>query len=110
MSLAVNELITASHAIFGSLSQQRDDLIQARDRLSRIGQTRPMTFWYAVAPGTVDEVILKSHRERTDLEDAMLKHIQTGGVSREQRLRELSGGNDQAAAAIHDALVMGGFA
>jgi SNF2 family DNA or RNA helicase len=110
MSLAVNELITASHAIFGSLSQQRDDLIQARDRLSRIGQTRPMTFWYAVAPGTVDEVILKSHRERTDLEDAMLKHIQTGGVSREQRLRELSGGNELAAAAIHDALVMGGFA
>jgi SNF2 family DNA or RNA helicase len=78
LSLAVNELITANHAIFGSLSQQRDDLIQARDRLARIGQTRPMTFWYAVAPGTVDEVILQSHRDRTNLEDAMLKHIQHG--------------------------------
>lgn len=75
MSLAVNELVTASHAIFASMSQQRDDYIQARDRLDRIGQTRPVTFWHAVAHGTVDEVILKSHREKTDLEDAMLHHI-----------------------------------
>lgn len=75
LSLAVNELVTASHAIFGSLSQQRDDYVQARDRLSRIGQTRPVTFWHAVAPGTVDAVILQSHRERTDLETAMLRHI-----------------------------------
>jgi SNF2 family DNA or RNA helicase len=76
MSLAVNELVTANHAIFASLSQQRDDLIQAEDRLDRIGQTRPVTFWYALAPGTVDEVIMQSHKDRTDLEDAMLKHIQ----------------------------------
>lgn len=78
LSLAVNELVTASHAIFASLSQQRDDYIQARDRLDRIGQTKPVTFWHAVAPGTVDEVILKSHQERTDLENAMLKHIHEG--------------------------------
>jgi len=76
MSLAVNELITSNHAIFASMSQQRDDWVQARDRLDRIGQTRPVTYWYALAPGTVDEVILKSHRERTSLEDAMLRHIQ----------------------------------
>lgn len=75
LSLAVNELVTANHCIFASLSQQRDDLIQARDRLNRIGQTRPVTFWYALAPGTVDMVIMQSHRDRTDLEDAMLAHI-----------------------------------
>jgi SNF2 family DNA or RNA helicase len=80
LSLAVNELITANHAIFASLSQQRDDLIQARDRLDRIGQTRPVTFWYALAPGTVDEVILKAHNDRTSLEDAMLRHIQDQGT------------------------------
>lgn len=76
MSLAVNELVTASHAVFASMSQQRDDYIQARDRLNRIGQTRPVTFWHAMAPGTVDEVILQSHRDRTNLENAMLRHIQ----------------------------------
>lgn len=75
ISLAVNELVTANHAIFASLSLKRDDLIQGRDRLYRIGQTKPCTFWYALAPGTVDEVIYKSHQERTDLEKAMLQHI-----------------------------------
>jgi len=79
MSLAVNELVSANHAVFASLSQQRDDLEQAKARLDRQGQTRPVTFWYAVAPGTVDEVILKTHRERGDLETAMLRHIQGGG-------------------------------
>lgn len=76
MSLAVNELVTANHAIFASLSQQRDDLIQAEDRLDRIGQTRPVTFWYCIAPGTVDEVIMSTHEKQTNLEDAMLRHIQ----------------------------------
>lgn len=80
MSLAVNELVTASHAIFASLSQQRDDLEQAKARLDRTGQTRPVTFHFAIVPGTVDEIILKSHRERTSLEDALLRHIQDGGV------------------------------
>lgn len=75
MSLAVNELVTASHAVFASLSQQRDEYVQARDRLNRIGQERPVTFWHVCAPGTVDEVILKSHREKTSLENAMLKHV-----------------------------------
>lgn len=78
LSLAVNELVTANHAVYGSLSDQRDDFIQSKDRLDRIGQTRPVTFWFAVAPGTVDEVILKSHIEGTNLEDAMLKHILEG--------------------------------
>lgn len=78
MSLAVNELVTANHAIFGSLSQKRDEQIQGQDRLNRIGQTRPVTFWFAIAPKTVDEVIMKSHKDRTDLESAMLDHIYQG--------------------------------
>lgn len=75
LSLAVNELVTASHAIFASLSQQRDDDEQAIARLDRQGQRRPVTIWRAIAPGTVDEVILGSHRDRTNLESAMLRHI-----------------------------------
>lgn len=75
MSLSVNELVTASHAVFGSLSQKRDEQIQAQDRLYRIGQENHVTFWFALAPGTVDEVIMKSHKDRTDLETAMLRHI-----------------------------------
>ena len=75
MSLAVNELVTANHAIFATLSQQRDDIVQARDRLHRIGQNRPCTFWYALVPHTVDEVVYQSYLDKSNLEAAMLKHI-----------------------------------
>lgn len=78
MSLAVNELVSASHAVFASLSQQRDDYEQARARLDRQGQLKPVTMWHVVVPGTVDEVILQSHRDRTDLEGAMLDYIRGG--------------------------------
>lgn len=79
VSLAVNELVTASHAVFASMSERRDDYIQARDRLDRQGQTQPVTFWHLVAKGTVDEVMLVSHRDRTSLEEAMLRHVRGTG-------------------------------
>lgn len=75
ISLAVNELVTASHAVFASLSQQRDDLVQARDRLHRIGQAKPCTYWFPLARGTIDEVIFESHETRTSVESAVLDHI-----------------------------------
>ncbi|QGZ16764.1 helicase [Microbacterium phage Dewdrop] len=75
MSLAVNELVTASNAVFGSLPQTRDDIVQARDRLDRIGQTLPCTFWFVLAPGTVDTVIFQSYKDKTSLEEAVLAHI-----------------------------------
>ncbi|AWN07786.1 DNA helicase [Microbacterium phage Hendrix] len=75
MSLAVNELVTASHAIFGSLPQTRDDIVQARDRLDRIGQTLPCTFWFVLAPATIDTAIYQSYRDKTSLEGAVLAHI-----------------------------------
>ena len=75
LALSVNELVTASHAIFASLTLQRSDFIQSRDRLDRTGQTKPVTFWNVVGVGTLDESILHSHRAKTDLEEAMLQHI-----------------------------------
>ncbi len=78
MSLAVNELVTASHAVFASLSERRDVFVQSRDRLNRIGQTKPVTFWYVAVPGTVDELLIKTHNDRTSLEAAVLQHILKG--------------------------------
>lgn len=83
MSLSVNELVSANHAIFGSLPQDRSDFIQAQDRLDRIGQTRPVTFWFALAPGTIDEVIYNAHKTRTSLEAAVLRHIFDAAPSEE---------------------------
>lgn len=76
LSVAVNELVTAQHAIFASLPWQRDDIVQARDRLNRLGQRgASTTFWYALAPGTIDEVVYQAYQDRTDLEKALMNHI-----------------------------------
>lgn len=75
MSLSVNELVTASNAIFAALPQTRDDIVQARDRLNRLGQELPTTFWFVMAPGTVDTVIYRSYKDKTSLEEAVLAHI-----------------------------------
>lgn len=78
MSLAVNDLVTASHAVYASLSQQREDYEQSRARLDRQGQTRPVTLWHAIVPGTIDEVVLAAHRTRTSVEEAVLEHVKNG--------------------------------
>ncbi len=79
MSLAVNELVTARHAIFASLSERRDDITQGRDRLHRIGQTQDCTFHFLLVPGTVDSVIYQAFQDKTDIEEAVLRHIAEEG-------------------------------
>lgn len=71
MSLGVNELVVSSYAIFYSLSERRDDYEQARDRLNRIGQQRPVTLYHLVVPDSVDELLLTGHQEKLDLERAI---------------------------------------
>lgn len=78
MSLAVNELVSASHAVYTSLSERRDDWVQSRDRLHRIGQKRSVTFWNVLVPGSVDEVIYHAHLTRESVEDAVLRYIEKG--------------------------------
>lgn len=75
MSLSVNELVTAQHAIYGAFSERRDDWVQSRGRLDRNGQTKPVTFWNVFVPGTVDEVMINNHKRRGNLEKALLDHI-----------------------------------
>lgn len=80
MSLAVNELVTASHAIFASLPWQRDDVEQAIARLDRQGQTKPVTIWVTQAPGTVDEIVWTAIKNRTSVETSVLRHITGDGT------------------------------
>lgn len=75
LSVAVNELVTARNAIFASLPWQRDDIVQARDRLNRLGQKSATTFWYALAPNTVDDLVFQAYQDRTDLEKTLMNHI-----------------------------------
>lgn len=77
LSLAVNELVTASHAVYASLSERRDDWVQSRDRLHRIGQKRSVTFWNVLVPNSVDEAIYNAHLTRESVENAVLRYIGT---------------------------------
>lgn len=76
MSLSVNELVTAQNAVFASMSERRDDWVQARGRLDRNGQKgHHVTFWNVYVPDTVDQIMLDRHKDRGDLEKALLDHI-----------------------------------
>lgn len=76
MSLSVNELVTAQNAVFASMSERRDDWVQARGRLDRNGQIgNHVTFWNVYVPETVDEVMLNRHKDRGNMEKALLDHI-----------------------------------
>lgn len=75
ISLGVNELVTASHLLMMSLPEQREQVVQCIGRLDRPGQTQPVTVHYLLAKGTIDEVVIRSHRERTDLENQLLEYL-----------------------------------
>lgn len=68
MSLGVNELVVAAYGIVYSMSERRDDFDQALDRLDRQGQTRPVTIYHLIVPDSVDELMLKGHQDKLDLE------------------------------------------
>lgn len=89
MALSVNELVTAQHAVFASLSERRDDWVQARGRLDRNGQKgTSVTFWNCYVPGTVDEIMLDRHKDRGDLEKALLDHIRNTPRKRTRKPRK----------------------
>lgn len=75
MSLSVNELVVAQHAIFYSLSERRDDYDQALKRLDRQGQTAPVFIYHLVVPDSMDEVLHQSHAEKLRLETAVIGYV-----------------------------------
>lgn len=76
MSVSVNELVTAQNAVFASMSERREDWVQARGRLDRNGQKgQHVTFWNVMSPGLIGEIMRDRHEDRGDLESALLNHI-----------------------------------
>lgn len=76
MSLSVNELVVAQNAIYASMSERRDDWVQSRGRLDRNGQVgNHVTFWNCYTPGLIGNIMLDRHKDRGDLEAALLDHI-----------------------------------
>lgn len=75
VSLAINEFVVANHAVFLSMSERRDDYIQARDRLNRKGQTKPVTFHHLHVKGSIDQDLMLAHRQKGSLESFLLANV-----------------------------------
>jgi len=77
VNVGINELVSASNAVFTTLPLDRAVFDQAKARLDRQGQTKPVTYYYIEASGTVDGVVRAAHQTRADLESAITAHIKS---------------------------------
>lgn len=65
-------LVAASEAIFYSHTYDYAEFAQACDRLHRIGQKRPVTYYHLIARDTVDEAVWLSIKTKKNLADLVL--------------------------------------
>lgn len=65
-------LVECDLACYFSLSYSWEDYKQSRDRLHRAGQRHAVTYIHLVAPGTIDEDILRALRRKEDAAEAVL--------------------------------------
>lgn len=75
LNSGVNDLVTASNAIYLSMTQRRDEWVQSLGRLDRPGQAYPVTYHVLAARNTVDTQILQAFESKAKLEDALITHI-----------------------------------
>jgi SNF2 family DNA or RNA helicase len=71
-------LIAASTLIFFSLDFSMSNFEQAKARIHRVGQAFPCTYIYLIAKGTVDERILASLRDKSDLAKLLIDDYRQG--------------------------------
>lgn len=63
----LNKLTAANVGIFYSVSHSLLDFTQARDRLHRPGQTKPVTYYHLIAKGTVDETVYEALQDKQQI-------------------------------------------
>jgi len=66
-SVGINELVSASTAIYYSTGVNLEDWLQSRDRLHRMGQKNKVTLYVLLATDTVDEAIYKKLKDKTQV-------------------------------------------
>ncbi|GAC1340007.1 MAG: hypothetical protein NVSMB20_16220 [Bradyrhizobium sp.] len=62
---------------------------QASDRAHRIGQERPVTIYRLIMQDSIEERILRLHREKRDLASELLEGTETAGRLSEEALLDL---------------------
>lgn len=75
-------LIDANYAFYYSLSYNFEEFYQSYRRMTRPGQQRTMTYYFLVAPATIDEDLMDALRAKKNLSDL----ITDGAFSRDALL------------------------
>jgi SNF2 family DNA or RNA helicase len=82
-------LVQASYVFYYSLSENYEEFYQSARRVARPGQTRPMTYYFLVAGGTIDEDIVETLAEKKNVSDIITdgQFRRDGFMSRRQNRR-----------------------
>jgi hypothetical protein len=83
------DLTGYDHVIFTGLDWVPSTLLQAEDRIHRLGQDRPCTIYYLIGTGTLDEVVRERVIERLD---TIAKTV--GGSGETGLAADLGGGSE----------------
>jgi len=68
-------LTNCTYAVYYSLSYSHEEHLQSQDRIYRRGTSKPCSYYYLLAPGTIDKVIYACLRDKRRSEESVLNHI-----------------------------------
>lgn len=74
------DLTRASYGIYYSMCWSLGDYDQSVARLHRPGQTRPVSFYHLICPGTVDQRVYAALSAKREIVDAVLEGLRNHGV------------------------------
>jgi len=74
------------YAIYFSLSYSYELMKQSQDRIHRIGQRHPCTYFYLLAEKTIDPVIYQAVSRKADLSNATLQYLKGGSRANRQAI------------------------
>lgn len=69
------DLFASSHMVFYEPNLSTTVISQARDRIHRIGQSQPCSYYWLITEGTIEEDIYKRLAEKTDFNASCLEEI-----------------------------------
>jgi SNF2 family DNA or RNA helicase len=70
-------MTNCSYAIYYSISYSHEEHKQSQDRIYRKGQTNACTYYYLLAPGTVDKAIYNALNSKANVEGTILKYVKS---------------------------------
>lgn len=77
LNAGVNELVSASNALYLSMTNSRADFEQSKGRLDRPGQTKPVTYHVVAADNTIDTHLLRVMEGKANMEDDLLNYVRS---------------------------------